>query len=395
MINLLIVDHNLNWITEVKEFYSDTSSLFNVGAALNSKEAIQIFEKDPIDLAVVNLKVPDMDGVDLIDHFKNHRSDIPVVVIAASDSQQQSKTQQLEPFSILTEPVDFNLLNQIINTELKQGAQKGFINDVSPASFLQIIEMEEKTCLIELDGGGEKKGHFYFDRGVLHNALYRDVTGDTAAMEMLSWGKVKISFIKLPREKTERRIYTDTMKLILASTEIRQNTTEPPQTLPSHTDQKTEDINAVEPAAREKQEPLKAPVGLEVLKRYGNFKGFLGIGLFTNLGRPVICHTVGDIDLSQAGNSLAMIASDAISSSGNLKSDFAQNIYFETDSVCVMSASTDGGPVSKSNDKITKFHIIMVASTGVPIGLVKIKFEKAKSSLYKELMENDPIVFQN
>lgn len=64
---------------------------------------------------------------------------------------------------------------------------------LSVGSFIQLISMDQQTCLVEVDHTENKRGVFYFIEGELYNAKCGDLEGEEAAMEMISWEKARIN----------------------------------------------------------------------------------------------------------------------------------------------------------------------------------------------------------
>jgi predicted regulator of Ras-like GTPase activity (Roadblock/LC7/MglB family) len=77
--------------------------------------------------------------------------------------------------------------------------------------------MEEKTCLLEVSARG-KKGLFYFSQGVLYDAVSGRLIGEEAAIEMIMWNQVSLSFKSLPDKKIMRRINSELMPIMLEAT---------------------------------------------------------------------------------------------------------------------------------------------------------------------------------
>lgn len=89
------------------------------------------------------------------------------------------------------------------------------IDGISMASFLQLLEMERKSCTLVVTRGN-KKGHLYFQEGQLIDAEYVGIFGLEAAYVILSWDSVKYS---LAREvQRMRRISHSLGHIILNAT---------------------------------------------------------------------------------------------------------------------------------------------------------------------------------
>lgn len=83
MVNILVADDDLRILRLINDFLKLEE--FNVYKAENGKEAIELFEKENISLAILDIMMPIVDGWDVCKHIKS-KSDIPVLILTAKDS---------------------------------------------------------------------------------------------------------------------------------------------------------------------------------------------------------------------------------------------------------------------------------------------------------------------
>ncbi|WP_419742831.1 response regulator transcription factor [Paraclostridium dentum] len=83
MVNILVADDDLRILRLINDFLKLEE--FNVYKAENGKEAIELFEKENIALAILDIMMPIVDGWDVCKHIKS-KSDIPVLILTAKDS---------------------------------------------------------------------------------------------------------------------------------------------------------------------------------------------------------------------------------------------------------------------------------------------------------------------
>ena len=69
-----------------------------------------------------------------------------------------------------------------------------------------MIEMEGKTCLVEVRPQRGSKGVFYFQEGILFDAVFRKLKGEEAAIQMIWMDKAEISFKHAPIGRVNKRI---------------------------------------------------------------------------------------------------------------------------------------------------------------------------------------------
>lgn len=62
---------------------------YEVYQAANGREALEIVEKVPLDLVILDIKMPEMDGIEALRHIKEKRPDLPVVLSTAYGEYKQ------------------------------------------------------------------------------------------------------------------------------------------------------------------------------------------------------------------------------------------------------------------------------------------------------------------
>lgn len=115
---------------------------------------------------------------------------------------------------------------------IKDELQRWPLFGLSVGSFLQVIAMERQTCIMEVYLDSNHWGHFCFVEGELYDAVYGNLEGETAAMDMIAWENVRLNIKQiLNTSGVTRRIDKNLMLLLMESTrrrdEILENSEEP------------------------------------------------------------------------------------------------------------------------------------------------------------------------
>ncbi len=214
--NVLIVDDEASLLLTFQKAFERLKDRYQLFTAENGKKAVEILESHPIDICVTDIRMPVMDGFELLVVMNSRFPTVPVIVMSAYGSKEL--VEKLESIGgmirFLEKPISITRLIESIEEVLQQGAQSGSMTGISVASFLQLLEMEEKTALIEVQTTG-KKGLFYFHEGELYDAVCGEKLGEEAAIEMILWDKVRIQFKRLPDKKILRRIQSEIMPLLM------------------------------------------------------------------------------------------------------------------------------------------------------------------------------------
>jgi len=101
---------------------------------------------------------------------------------------------------------------------IKDELQRWPLFGLSVGSFLQVIAMERQTCIMEVYLSTNHWGHFCFVEGELHDAVYGDLSGEEAAMEMISWENVRLNIKQiLNTSGIVRKIDKNLMLLLMES----------------------------------------------------------------------------------------------------------------------------------------------------------------------------------
>ncbi|MGQ9474106.1 MAG: response regulator, partial [Candidatus Caldatribacteriaceae bacterium] len=111
MKNVLIVDDEKSFLLSLADGLSAYAADFNVLTAENSKEAVDILKSAKVDLVITDLKMPEMDGFELLAYMSRNSPSIPVIVMTAFGSPEIEERLQAQGISLyLEKPVDFDIL---------------------------------------------------------------------------------------------------------------------------------------------------------------------------------------------------------------------------------------------------------------------------------------------
>lgn len=105
---------------------------------------------------------------------------------------------------------------------IKDELQRWPLFGLSVGSFLQVIAMDQQTCIMEVYKDANHKGHFCFVEGELYDAICNELDGETAAMEMIAWENVRLNIKQILNAKSvARKIDKNLMLLLMESTRRR------------------------------------------------------------------------------------------------------------------------------------------------------------------------------
>jgi two-component system, chemotaxis family, chemotaxis protein CheY len=92
---------------------------FDVVEAANGREGMDLYKKSAPDAIVLDLLMPDVDGVAVLKELKRMENEAPVVVVSADIQRNTRQTvEELGAFAFLNKPPDPNKLVETIKAAL-------------------------------------------------------------------------------------------------------------------------------------------------------------------------------------------------------------------------------------------------------------------------------------
>ncbi|MEA3545141.1 MAG: response regulator [Thermodesulfobacteriota bacterium] len=191
MKKILIVDDEKSFLLSLKDGLSIHSDKFQVLTAENGREAIDVLRSVPVDLLVTDLKMPIMNGFELLAWSSRHQPQLPVIVMSAFGTPEiEARLDKMDTLQFLDKPLDIQMLEEGIFNGLNAGG-KSFIRGITLATFLQLMKVEKKNCTLKVSVS-EKSAYLYIHRGELIDAELGDLAGLDAALEVVSWNDAEI-----------------------------------------------------------------------------------------------------------------------------------------------------------------------------------------------------------
>ena len=84
---ILVIDDEPDMLMLLRMMIEENTD-YEVQTTNNPSEGIKLFSEKDYDLAITDLKMPGLDGIELFDEFKSIKPDIPVVMITAYGSTE-------------------------------------------------------------------------------------------------------------------------------------------------------------------------------------------------------------------------------------------------------------------------------------------------------------------
>jgi hypothetical protein len=297
---------------------------------------------------------------------------------------------------MLEKPVDFEELTQLILALLEQDFTGGTLTGISLPSFLQLIEMEQNTCLMDIKTMDGRQGLLYFNKGVLYDAVFGDRTAEDAAVYLFTLDDVKISFRNLPTKKLKRRIKKKLMRLIMEGARLKDENDElatqakaieasSPETNTAAADTATDNTND---QRHDGQPSRKGDLQMSdinaILEKFKVIDGFQAAGAFSPNGEMVAECNVNGSNLGEMGALANDVLLKAQKTTEIMKVGRGQLVHVEAPKAHVicrcLNEATDFASTSSGRAHV---HVVLILDKDGNVAMGKMKV----SSVIQELAE--------
>jgi two-component system NtrC family response regulator len=96
---------------------------YQVVTAADGRSGLQRFQESPVDLVLTDVRMPEMDGVELMMHLKAMQPDLPVIVLTAHGTIDSAvEAMKVGAFDYLTKPFSRDQLKASVRKALELGA---------------------------------------------------------------------------------------------------------------------------------------------------------------------------------------------------------------------------------------------------------------------------------
>src|SRR5215469_11027097 len=104
---VLVVDDEAEFVASLVDGLDSCANEFRVVTAPNGAMALTALQAQPVDLVVTDLRMPVMDGFELLARMTESYPSTPVVVMTAFNSSRiETRLAELEVFRLCEKPID-------------------------------------------------------------------------------------------------------------------------------------------------------------------------------------------------------------------------------------------------------------------------------------------------
>jgi DNA-binding response OmpR family regulator len=116
---ILVVDDEANMLALFKRVLCKEG--YQIECAESAKAALNLAGKTPFSLAIVDVSMPDMDGIDLLGKLKESDGQMPVIMVTAFPSwEREQRARSLGCAHYLAKPINIKQFKDLIRKLLEK-----------------------------------------------------------------------------------------------------------------------------------------------------------------------------------------------------------------------------------------------------------------------------------
>ena len=139
-IGLLIVDDDEKFLATIAERLGLKD--FDVTTATEGTQAIKAAKKGAFDVAILDLKMPGMDGMELLQILKKKHKFLEIVILTGFASIDSAvEATKLGAFGYLEKPYDFDKLLGVLKDDYEARIRKKFEHDKKRKEEIEMLAM--------------------------------------------------------------------------------------------------------------------------------------------------------------------------------------------------------------------------------------------------------------
>ncbi|MBT8386942.1 MAG: response regulator [Ignavibacteria bacterium] len=151
-IKILLVDDEKEFVETLSERIRMRDHDSKV--ALNGEEALKHIDDDLPDVVVLDLKMPGIDGMEVLKRIRNAYPNVQVIMLTGHGSEKDEKeARKLGAFEYLQKPVEIDTLMK----KIKKAYKQKFESSMMAATFAEAGEFDTAKEILEADEENEDK----------------------------------------------------------------------------------------------------------------------------------------------------------------------------------------------------------------------------------------------
>jgi len=215
---ILVLDDDADWLSLCNEMFTQLPSKSEIRTVGSGARALALLETEPFRLLVCDLKMPRMDGLQVLSIVRRRFPELRTVVLSGlEDEEFRSRAYALgvDLFWLKTDmQANSQMFLDCIESLLGRDAEGGF-RGIQSKSLMDIIQMEclSRSSTVLRITRGPLVAKLWLENGELIDAETEGARGEAAFFRILAWKSG--TFENLPTEPERKRTITKPVNALL------------------------------------------------------------------------------------------------------------------------------------------------------------------------------------
>ena len=208
---VLFVDDSLAFLETFTELCADLSNqTWEIQTAASADRALAILQQEQIDLVVLDIGIPMVDGIQLLGIISRRYPEIKIVVMTGKADESNRAICLAGGAELFIEkpvsPDDIKVIFNMLNDLVSWAHREGFSGALRQVGLPEVIQMEcngRHSSILEVRNQ-QTLGQIYIETGAITHAAVGALTGEKAFNQLLSLkgGKFQLKPFKAPPQRT-------------------------------------------------------------------------------------------------------------------------------------------------------------------------------------------------
>ena len=219
---ILVADADKEIARSLEENILELNGNYTVKTSHDGKDALEILEKEKVDLVILDIQIPVINGLQLLTELHNKGIWLPIIIITESDiKERDSKLREFGIVDFIKKPFLPEKVVIRLDEIMKNREKKDLIKNFGLPSILQLIEMEKRTGILTLKIGKEN-GRVFFRNGKIMDVEVKGVSTGEALEELIHSlyedREISIEYID---HKKDKKINMTLMEMVMEASRIK------------------------------------------------------------------------------------------------------------------------------------------------------------------------------
>ena len=195
---VLIVDDEETLTWSLAKSLAHDRETYEVTTVNDGETALSVIDQQPFDVVVLDIRLPGMNGLDVLMNIKEHKPSTKVIIMTAYGSTDiREKAKARGSLYYIEKPFEIEQMRNLILKALKEDSARGFNGSMTGLQLPDLIQM---NCLSQITTAlfvkkDNREGCIYFEDGQMTHAEVGAIEGEEALFTILSWSTGSFRFV--------------------------------------------------------------------------------------------------------------------------------------------------------------------------------------------------------